>query len=174
MNIVTDDYNGPDRRVTSGFDLQVALAKLIAKVEATEQNIALKIESMESIHAATSKALESKVDSLLARLEAQVNAAASCADDAAEDAAEALRVTSDQDHKLVRFETTERGVISTLTEHDKSIKNLDRRVATLEHAPGTASLAVLKRVGSIGLGILVTGFIGLLWWVLRNPTALSK
>jgi len=172
MNIVTEDYNGPDRRTT--FDLQVTLAKLIAKVETVEQNIATKIEAMESVHASTSKALEAKVDALLARLEAQVEAAAASAEDAASDAAEALRVTNDQEGKLTRFETTGRGVISIVAEHTKSIKELDRRVSVLEHAPGTASLAVLKKIGSIVLGILVTGFIGLIWWVLRNPTALSK
>jgi len=172
MNIVTDDYNGPDRR--SNFDLQVTLAKLIAKVEAVEQNIATKIEAMESVHASTSKALEAKVDSLLARLEAQVEAAAASAEDAAEDAAEALRVTSDQEGKLTRFETTGREVVSIVANHTKSIESLDKRVSTLEHAPGDASLAILKKVGDIVLGIAVTGFIGLLWWVLTSPTALSK
>ena len=174
MNIVTDDYNGPDRRSASGFDLQVTLAKLIAKVETVEQNIATKIEAMESIHASTSKALEAKVDSLLARLEAQVEAAAASAEDAASDAAEALRVTNDQESKLTRFETTGRGVISIVAEHTKSIKDLDERVSVLEKTPGAVSLSIIKKAaGIIGVALL-TGIIGLIWWVLSNPGALSK
>lgn len=173
-HIVTTDYDGPDRRTPTGFDLQVTLAKLIARVETVEQNIATKLEALEVVHESSNRALESKVDVVLARLEAQVVSATSCADDAASDAAEALRVTGDQEHKLMRFETTGRGVISTLTEHDKAIKNLNGRVAVLENTPGAVSLKFLKwAAGIVGTAILV-GLVGLIWWALSHPEALAK
>jgi len=171
---MTNDYEGPDRRGASGFDLQVTLAKLIAKVENTEQNITTKIEAMESVHAATSKALETKVDSLLAQLQAQVSAAEASAVSAAEDAAEALKVTDDQEHKLMRFETTGRGVISTLGEHDKQIKNLNKRVSTLEGAPGATSLKVLKWAAGVVGGIILTAIVGLVYWALSHPDQFTK
>jgi len=171
--IMTDDYEGPDRR-NKGFDLQVTLAKLIAKVESTEQNIATKIESMELVHAASSKALESKVDSLIARLEAQVEAAACSADSAANDAAEALKVTDDQEHKLMQFETTGRGVISMVSNHEKALKSLDKRVSTLEGAPGAASLRVLKWAAGVVGGLILTGIVGLIYWALAHPTQIIK
>ncbi len=170
-NLVAETYVGPERRSVERqpFDLQVMLAKLIAKVETTEQNITLKIESLEVIRAAANETLENHVESIVGRLEDKVMAAVCAAEAASVDAKSALEGQHTDSHRVTQIETTGRGMIDTIELHDQSIKRLNSRVTTLEQAPGVASWAILKRILTIAGTAAVMGVLGLIWYVVQHP-----
>jgi len=170
---MTETYLGPERRSVERqpFDLQVVLAKLIAKVESTEQNITLKIESLEVIRAAANETLENRVETIISRLEDKVMAAVCAAEAASVDAKTALENQHTDGHRFTQIETTGRGMIDTIDSHEQSIKKLNSRVTTLEQAPGVVSWAILKRILTIAGTAAVMGLLGLIWYAMRHPEA---
>lgn len=155
----------PERRINTTMEMQQALLKLIAKVEARDNNIETKLEAMETNIETKLEAVKDKVSNIDEKLSNKVQELEKKINDHCDDTDQIDEVLSKHDKAIDKVQ----GYIDRIYILENKYKKLEERVNIIELASTKnkakfidSFLTILRNIFFVAIATGLIGFLGYL------------